>query len=1128
MKKKGKIFGLLSLLVLFGLSLTTFNPIYAEEEIPFIELQAIEPLTQEQREEKELRRFTRGLKELLQEEEKRIVIKDGVYIDIDTLLNVRRPIPDLPLAISIANATERDELLLREVKLLGPWRTPIRSFAFERSLKPMGRSFARLGALREEIRLLERRAALEGRITLQQKETLSKIQEERAQLFSQIGAESSHTQATFDPTPYLKEVGDEATITIQASFAHNGRPLTVERTFTYTRTPPLPDREGWSRGDFHIHSVFSDAGSHGPLPRDAPYSIWDATTPALAAGLDAIAITDHDDDIARRYTKYGTGYYNSWGGVTPNKRRKKLLDGTGWVRLENPAGVDYGLSFPFSDYFYLTIVYESEITATGGRGAVISLWDGDSWDKIRDATGTVIRLKPETHENWKKFRISGQYIRGEKVGVRIETGWRNITYIRYVEIERPKPEETKVGIPPHYYSRYWPGLNEGTWAGYLRDIERASMYREHRITYGITVIPGVEFGRDEGHYLAYGLKSFRGLRERDGQNTIEHVSRLGGFGYIAHPLGGWGKDWDDLGTRRPPFTGYTGLEVWNAGCLAGDMVAVGKWDYLLRREGKEGRKVFGIGNSDAHHLGSIGDVFNFVRTGISPDIAPAPDKVLNALRAGQVVFGLGPFLDFQMGKTDKPGEETVGLGGTLTVPFDTTEVWLRFVKWEDYNKLFNHIAVIEISNTGSTVIWDRGTAGLPSVFRLRIPITNNTICIRLEGWDTANNKVVVFTNPIWIEFSRPPRRPTNISPAHGARNVSLTPTLRASAFSDPDWGDTHLASQWIVRRADNNALVWDSGWRTANLTSITVPSGKLEHNTTYRWYVRYADNHETPSQPSWATTFTTKPAPLADLTVPSVSFSPSTARHGEAIEVTFSVKNQGDSPSGPFHYQVSLATTPWGATHNLGEFSTASLAGGASRPITRTVTIPSGIPIRDYYVTVWVDNRQVIAEAKEDNNIGSSTPSRLRLLAAVLPPRLHVTPTAVSGRLVQDTGWTTIGTVNVTNPGGGTLRWSATDDKGWIRISPSSGNITTGKTPVTVEANAIGLAVGTHRGKITFRGASPATGSPDIVEVTVTVIPTVVVPTVETRPARSITATSATLNARITSDGGAPILERKF
>ena len=111
------------------------------------------------------------------------------------------------------------------------------------------------------MRHLKREATLEGRITLQQKETLSRIQEERAKLFSEIGAESSYTQTTFDTTPYLKEVGDEATITIQASFTHNGRPLTVERTFPLVRTPPLPRPEGWSRGDFHIHTTpWSDGG----------------------------------------------------------------------------------------------------------------------------------------------------------------------------------------------------------------------------------------------------------------------------------------------------------------------------------------------------------------------------------------------------------------------------------------------------------------------------------------------------------------------------------------------------------------------------------------------------------------------------------------------------------------------------------------------------------------------------------------------------------------------------------------------------------------------------------------------------------------------------------------------------
>ena len=159
-----------ALLAFLIVSLAIFSPVYAEEELPLIELQ----------------RFTRGLKEFLQEEEERMVVKDGVYIDVDTLFSVRRPIPDLPLIIS-ANATDKDKLILKEVKLLSPERAPIRSFALERALKPVGRSFSRLRVLREEMRHLERRIALEGRITLQDKKTLSRIQQERAKLFYEAG-----------------------------------------------------------------------------------------------------------------------------------------------------------------------------------------------------------------------------------------------------------------------------------------------------------------------------------------------------------------------------------------------------------------------------------------------------------------------------------------------------------------------------------------------------------------------------------------------------------------------------------------------------------------------------------------------------------------------------------------------------------------------------------------------------------------------------------------------------------------------------------------------------------------------------------------------------------------------------
>ncbi|GAF99152.1 unnamed protein product, partial [marine sediment metagenome] len=79
--------------------------------------------------------------------------------------------------------------------------------------------------------------------------------------------------------------------------------------------------------------------------------------------------------------------------------------------------------------------------------------------------------------------------------------------------------------------------------------------------------------------------------------------------------------------------------------------------------------------------------------------------------------------------------------------------------------------------------------------------------------------------------SRPPSQPINSSPANGATGVSVTPILESSAFSDPDTGDTHGASQWQIREAtapdDYSVTVFDSGTDTSNLVQITLSPGTL-------------------------------------------------------------------------------------------------------------------------------------------------------------------------------------------------------------------------------------------------------------------------------------------------------------
>lgn len=72
---------------------------------------------------------------------------------------------------------------------------------------------------------------------------------------------------------------------------------------------------------------------------------------------------------------------------------------------------------------------------------------------------------------------------------------------------------------------------------------------------------------------------------------------------------------------------------------------------------------------------------------------------------------------------------------------------------------------------------------------------------------------------------------------------------------------------------------------------------------------------------------------------------------------------------------------------------------------------------------------------------------------------------------------------SVSNSGGGTLNWTASDNASWISVSPTSG---TNSGTVTVTVNASGKSAGTYTGKVTVTDSN-ATNSPKTVNVTLTI-----------------------------------------
>lgn len=178
-----------------------------------------------------------------------------------------------------------------------------------------------------------------------------------------------------------------------------------------------------------------------------------------------------------------------------------------------------------------------------------------------------------------------------------------------------------------------------------------------------------------------------------------------------------------------------------------------------------------------------------------------------------------------------------------------------------------------------------------------------------------------------------PVTPTNSSPSNGATVSTLTPTLTASAFTDGTAGRTQKAAEWLVY--SGSTLVYDSGTDTTDLTSITIPSGKLNINTTYTWEVRYEDSANTWSSYSTATSFTIPAAGPLSLPAASAYYVENSA-NGSTLDVWDATTNVG-TPSQT--YNSSLITT--------------IIINGASTGSNITIDFTNGSPAPQNRVTIF-------------------------------------------------------------------------------------------------------------------------------------------------------------------------------
>jgi plastocyanin len=166
-----------------------------------------------------------------------------------------------------------------------------------------------------------------------------------------------------------------------------------------------------------------------------------------------------------------------------------------------------------------------------------------------------------------------------------------------------------------------------------------------------------------------------------------------------------------------------------------------------------------------------------------------------------------------------------------------------------------HTVVSDDGLFDSTQLYDTVPFGDRFSFTFLTPGTYRYYCTihGAPGGSGMAGVVVVTAGTI----NQPPSRPTHLAPLDGAVDQALTPVLRCSAFRDPDAGDFHAASQWVVRAQPGNEVVYDSGDDSAGRLQRAIPAGRLAEFTTYSWQVRQRDGRGAWSAYSAATTFRT-------------------------------------------------------------------------------------------------------------------------------------------------------------------------------------------------------------------------------------------------------------------------------
>ncbi len=158
----------------------------------------------------------------------------------------------------------------------------------------------------------------------------------------------------------------------------------------------------------------------------------------------------------------------------------------------------------------------------------------------------------------------------------------------------------------------------------------------------------------------------------------------------------------------------------------------------------------------------------------------------------------------------------------------------------------------------------------------------------------------------------------------------------------------------------------------------------------------------------------------------------------------------------------------WTANANASWLTVSPGSGTIARETDQlTVSVnASGLAAGNYRASL------VIATSGGRKGSTTSVPVTLTVTSEAVAPAIGLSPTSLSFSGIAGGTNPAAKTISVSNTGGGTLTWTASDNASWLTASPTSG---TNSGSVTVGVNLSGVPAGTYSGVVTISATGATT-----------------------------------------------------